>query len=165
MRWTPQLAEDRIEVELVSVNSSESSYTFRVDGEEVRIGRAALDHGSLLFEGEQLVPEAWTSSRWRARLQDQIIDLKPVDRSKEAAGGQTQLKSEMPGKILQVLVKSGDQVESGQTLLIMEAMKMENEIRAERAPQIKEVFVKASQSVESGSLLMEFESGETKSSA
>ncbi len=68
------------------------------------------------------------------------------------------LTSGMPGKISKVMVKKGDSVEKGTPLLIMEAMKMENEIRADRKAVIKEVHVEAGHNVEGGTLLISFES-------
>lgn len=72
-------------------------------------------------------------------------------------GAESQLTSGMPGKIVKVFVKPGDSVKEGDPLLIMEAMKMENEMRAGRACVIKEVKVKAGDNVESGATLVTFE--------
>lgn len=72
-------------------------------------------------------------------------------------GGGSNLASGMPGKIVKVFVKPGDLVKEGDPLLIMEAMKMENEMRATRACKIKEVKVKAGDAVESGADLVTFE--------
>jgi len=73
------------------------------------------------------------------------------------AGGDTQLKSGMPGKIIEIFVKVGDEVKAGKPLLIMEAMKMENEMRAASDVKIKEICVKQGDSVESGAVLIKFE--------
>jgi len=72
-------------------------------------------------------------------------------------GGADNLSSGMPGKIVKVMVKEGDEVEEGTPLLIMEAMKMENEMRAEQSCKIKTVHVTDGQGVESGALLISFE--------
>ena len=72
-------------------------------------------------------------------------------------GNETYLRAGMPGKIMKIIVNKGDQVQKGQPLLIMEAMKMENEMRASRDCQISEVFVEEGQSVESGADLLAFE--------
>jgi biotin carboxyl carrier protein len=74
----------------------------------------------------------------------------------KTAGGSNQVVSGMPGKIVDVLVKAGQTVKAEQALLIMEAMKMENELRAPRDAKIKEVKVTKGQSCESGALLIEF---------
>lgn len=72
-------------------------------------------------------------------------------------GGGDSLESGMPGKIVKVFIKPGDKVEAGDPLLIMEAMKMENEMRASHAAIIKEVLVKAGDNVESGATLITFQ--------
>jgi len=59
----------------------------------------------------------------------------------------------MPGKVVAVLVEAGARVERGQGLLVIEAMKMENEIGAPRAGTVSEVRVKPGQAVEPGELL------------
>ncbi|MEM7646586.1 MAG: acetyl-CoA carboxylase biotin carboxyl carrier protein subunit [Pseudomonadota bacterium] len=78
-------------------------------------------------------------------------------KSGKAMGGDSGLTSGMPGKIIKVLVKDGDDVEEGTPLLIMEAMKMENEMKASSAVKIKKVLVEAGQNVETGATLIEFE--------
>jgi biotin carboxyl carrier protein len=60
----------------------------------------------------------------------------------------------MPGKILRVLVAPGDQVETGATLLLMEAMKMEHAIKASHAGKVAEVRVAAGDQVDGGQLLV-----------
>jgi biotin carboxyl carrier protein len=72
-------------------------------------------------------------------------------------GGGDNLSSGMPGKIVKIFVKPGDEVKQGDPLLIMEAMKMENEMRASADVKIKEVLVKAGENVESGAVLVTFE--------
>lgn len=72
-------------------------------------------------------------------------------------GGDQELKSGMPGKIIEIFAKEGDIVKANKPLLIMEAMKMENEMRATRDVKIKEVKVKQGDSVESGAVLIRFE--------
>lgn len=72
-------------------------------------------------------------------------------------GGGNELKSGMPGKIIEIFVKPGDVVKANKPLLIMEAMKMENEMRASKDVKIKEVCVKQGDSIESGAILLKFE--------
>ena len=60
----------------------------------------------------------------------------------------------MPGKVVRVLVAAGDEVQPRQGLIVVEAMKMENELRAARAGRVKEVFVQQGQSVEAGTALV-----------
>jgi len=63
----------------------------------------------------------------------------------------------MPGLVVAVAVKEGDQVEAGQPLAIVEAMKMENILRAEKAATVKKVAAKAGESLAVDAVIMEFE--------
>lgn len=72
-------------------------------------------------------------------------------------GGGDNLVAGMPGKIVKVMVGVGDVVKAGQPILIMEAMKMENEMRATAEVKIKDILVKPADSVESGQTLVVYE--------
>jgi len=71
-----------------------------------------------------------------------------------AAHGDLRVTAPMPGRVVRVLVQPGDQVEVRQGLVVVEAMKMENEITSAKAGRVKEVAVAPGQSVESGRLLV-----------
>ena len=76
------------------------------------------------------------------------------------AGGPTgprPVKAIMPGIVREILVGEGDAVEAGQPLLILEAMKMQNEIRADRAGRVAKVHVSAEETVDKGAKLVEIE--------
>jgi biotin carboxyl carrier protein len=75
--------------------------------------------------------------------------------NKPVGGGEGDIKSPMPGRVVRVLVKDGDEVESGVPVIVVEAMKMENELGATRAGKIKKVHVAVGATVESGTLLVE----------
>jgi biotin carboxyl carrier protein len=72
-----------------------------------------------------------------------------------AATGAGTLVSPMPGRVLKVLVSEGDTVEAGAPLVVVEAMKMENELAAERGGVVRKIHVTAGQNVESGAKLVE----------
>ncbi len=71
-------------------------------------------------------------------------------------GGDSALKSGMPGKIVKVFVKEGDEVKAGTPLLVMEAMKMENEMKASADVKISKVHVKPGDTIESGATLISY---------
>ena len=81
------------------------------------------------------------------------------DLSAAAAGpaGPAPLKAPMPGLVIRVLVQAGDQVQAGQGLVVIEAMKMENELRSPGAGTVKTVLARAGEVVEKGMLLVEME--------
>lgn len=70
------------------------------------------------------------------------------------AAGPQKLTAPMPGKVVRVLVKVGDAVQPRQGLVVIEAMKMENELRAAAAGLVRDVFVSEGQSVEAGTALV-----------
>ncbi|MCC7123794.1 MAG: acetyl-CoA carboxylase biotin carboxyl carrier protein subunit [Acidobacteria bacterium] len=74
-----------------------------------------------------------------------------------AGSGPQQLTAPMPGKVVRVLVAPGDDVQPRQGLIVIEAMKMENELRATRPGRVKAVRVAEGQSVEAGALLVTVE--------
>jgi biotin carboxyl carrier protein len=69
--------------------------------------------------------------------------------------GATQIKSPLPGNIMHVYVKTGDEVKKGDNLMVLEAMKMENNIQAEKDGQISAVKVHPGESVLEGDVLIE----------
>jgi biotin carboxyl carrier protein len=68
--------------------------------------------------------------------------------------GPEQIVSAMPGRIARVLVREGDEVEAGQGVVVVEAMKMENEIAASKAGKVSSIHVEEGQSVEGGGVLL-----------
>ena len=82
--------------------------------------------------------------------------MRSAEQAKKGArdGGEKIVKSPMPGRVIKVLVSKGDAVELGQALLVIEAMKMENEIRAKAAGSVAEVHVAVGATVEGNAKLV-----------
>lgn len=70
------------------------------------------------------------------------------------ASGPQRITAPMPGKVVRVLVKPGDDVVARQGLVVVEAMKMENELRAARTGRVRDVAVAEGQSVDAGAVLL-----------
>jgi biotin carboxyl carrier protein len=85
-----------------------------------------------------------------------LVDGRRRRQGQGAAGGkgEQRITAPMPGRVLRVLVGAGDEVVARQGLVVVEAMKMENELRAGRAGRVREVMVTEGISVESGRLLI-----------
>ncbi len=81
--------------------------------------------------------------------------FKPSGLNKGGAGA---LVTQMPGKVVKLLKKEGDSVVKGETVLILEAMKMENEIKAGADGLVKSINVREGQALEAGFLMVEIES-------
>ena len=71
-----------------------------------------------------------------------------------AAAGEQRVVAPMPGRVLRVLAAPGDEVAARQPLVVVEAMKMENELSSPRAGRVKDIAVTAGMSVEAGRLLV-----------
>lgn len=82
--------------------------------------------------------------------QPQAHNLAP----KQAAGSGTPLKAPLPGTVISVDVKVGDTVKTGETLLVLEAMKMQNNIEAEQSGTVKDILVKQGDTVLEGATLL-----------
>ena len=93
------------------------------------------------------------------------VQIRPAGafgRQKKAGAGPTasgpqRVVAPMPGKVVRVLVAAGDEVAAGQGLVVVEAMKMENEIGSPRAGRVASVEVSAGQNVETGARLVTLE--------
>ncbi len=87
-----------------------------------------------------------------------------MDRTRRAAlaaarpvSGRAELKAMMPGRVVQVLVGQGDEVAADQAVLVVEAMKMENELRAPKTGRVLDVNVTVGRTVEKGEVLLVIE--------
>jgi biotin carboxyl carrier protein len=89
-------------------------------------------------------PERWAALRDRAAR----------GRGERGGHGATELRAIIPGVVVSVAVAAGDDVVTGQQLLVIEAMKMQNELRAPRAGTIARVAVQGGQTIELGDLLV-----------
>ena len=126
----------------------------------------ATDLGvSLVYVGDHRSVDAACTDRIGGECLVQLphVDLvAAVDRRRigragdaEAGGsGEQRLNAPMPGRIVRVLVKPGDEVSARQGLIVTEAMKMENELVASRAGRVTEVAVSEGTTVEAGRLLL-----------
>jgi len=83
--------------------------------------------------------------------------LQQMGMSQRVAHASGSLKAPMPGKVLRVDVKAGQIVKKGDSILILEAMKMENAIKAPGEGTVKAVHVKAGDAVEKGTVMVEME--------
>lgn len=88
-------------------------------------------------------------------LDAEIVDANAGAKKKAAAMGG--LNAPMPGKVFKVVVKVGDAVAKGQTLLILEAMKMEHAIKADKDGKVRKILFKEGDLVQGGMALAELE--------
>ncbi len=128
---SPPTPPDIIEVEpgVYSVLLNGASYEVRVSGTEASIGGHR-------YSVETVDPRQWKRTRTGV-----------------GAAGRAAITAPMPGRIVRVLVAEGDEVEAGQGIVVVEAMKMQNELKAPRAGRVTSLAVKAGDSVIAGAAL------------
>lgn len=154
----------------IEVEELEGTDRFRVtiDGESHEVQAFATQGRiTLIREGQTLdlsVEERGENTLVRlpqGRAKHEILDERIYELQVAMGAGpgsaKPELVSPMAGKVVLVPVEVGQEIAAGETLIIVEAMKMENEIRAEVDTVIKAINVKADDLVEPGTVLIEFD--------
>lgn len=95
-----------------------------------------------------------SGTRAYVRVESERERVANAARKGGAAGGEKVLKSPMPGRVLKLLVAEGDEVEIGQPLLVVEAMKMENEVKSKAKGKVATIHVAAGATVEGNAKLV-----------
>lgn len=164
MRYIVEVQGERIPVEIVGE-------TILVDGQPVSASLSASDGSAerLLRVGAAVhrvqLRRGDGAGRWEVELHGHRLGVEALDertrtvqeltRGASAARGPAPLVAPMPGLVVRVLAAPGDQVAAGAPLLVMEAMKMENELRAPAAGVVRAVHAAPGQAVEKGAVLVE----------
>lgn len=137
-----------------------------VDVDLVDVGSTPVHH--LLVDGRsrRLLARRGEGGAWRIQVGGRTLEVEVVDErtrairqmvgaAAEALGAQA-VRAPMPGLVVKVEVEEGQEVRAGQGLVIVEAMKMENELRAEAPGIVRKVHVAPGQAVEKNQILVEF---------
>lgn len=133
--------------EIVQVD--QNTFSLLIRGRSFRIvARRSAEGYELLVNGRRI--EAAVES-------DRMRLLRQYGQKNTPARVRTDIQAPMPALVVKVEVAVGDEVRPGQGLIILEAMKMENEIRAHAAGRVKEIFVTTGKPVEKGELLLRLE--------
>jgi biotin carboxyl carrier protein len=141
-RWKITLDGRPVDVDAVEIDPNTFSLLLEGQSFEVRAtqsqdGMLKLQTGLQEFTAEVADPRAWRGRRHG------VLEVE----------GRQQVVAPMPGKVVRVLVKAGDTVEAGQGLLVVEAMKMQNEIRSPKGGTVERLHVKEGQPVNAGEVL------------
>lgn len=140
--WRISLDGKIIEADAVETAANTFSILLGGSAYEIRVrqepdGTLALQSGCDEFAAEVIDPRAWSGRR----------------HSGGEAEGRQQIAAPMPGKVIRVLVKAGERVEAGQGLIVVEAMKMQNEVRSPKSGVVEKVLVQEGQAVNAGEVL------------
>ncbi|HET9803298.1 MAG TPA: biotin/lipoyl-containing protein [Candidatus Acidoferrum sp.] len=131
-----------LEADAVEVATNTFSILIEGESHEVRVapmpdGTLTLHTGIAEYSAEVEDPRAWRGRRHGAL----------------EAQGRQQIVAPMPGKVVRVLANVGDEVEVGQGIMVVEAMKMQNEIRSPKSGKVERLLVKEGQAVNAGEIL------------
>jgi biotin carboxyl carrier protein len=126
---------------------------YEIDIAEVERGvySILLDNRSFnveLVEGK--TPKSYTVNTLYDTFDVEIVDAESkylMNRKKDDGEDENVISSPMPGKVVKVLVKEGDQVKAGQTVVVVSAMKMESEYKVKQDRVVKRVLVKEGDTV------------------
>ncbi len=152
----------------LQIERQEDSYRFRLGGQPER--RAALTEVepgvySVLIDGRSYEAHAesgadcaWITIRGH-RFCVTVTDPRRWSRRRTGAHGleREEIVAPMPGKIVRLLVEPGADVEAGQGIVVMEAMKMQNELKTRRAGRVAGVPVRPGDTVSAGAILATIE--------
>ncbi len=140
--WRVTLDGRPVAVDAVEI--APNTLSILLDGQSFEItvtpspdGKLKLQTGTQEFTAEVIDPRAW-SGRRHANVESE---------------GRQQIVAPMPGKVVRLLVKAGDHVEAGQGLLVVEAMKMQNEIRSPKSGTVERILAIEGQPVNAGEIL------------
>ena len=141
--WKISLDGNPLDANAVEVAPNIFSVLLNGDSHQIRIaprpdGTLTLHTGLAEYHAEVTDPRSWRGRRHGA----------------VEAEGRQQVTAPMPGKVVRLLVQQGDSVEAGQGLLVVEAMKMQNEIRSPKSGKIEKLFAKEGQPVNAGEVLL-----------
>ena len=131
------VAVDAVEIAPNTLSILLEGQSFEITVTPSRDDKLKLRTGGQEFTAEVSDPRAWSGRR----------------HTNVEAEGRQQVVAPMPGKVVRLLVKEGDHVEAGQGLLVVEAMKMQNEIRSPKSGTVERIVAKEGQPVNAGEVL------------
>jgi biotin carboxyl carrier protein len=155
------------EVHEVEIQQDGRRVFARVDGREYELDVSEPEPNVYLLKHEKKIHEIFVSPRptpdstYMVASASGDIEVKIVDpkrlRGSGAAGGSTdgaaEIRTLMPGKVVRLISAVGDAVEKGDPVMVVEAMKMQNDLKAPKAGTIKEIRVAEGATVAAGDVL------------
>jgi len=164
MKYTALIGDQEIQVEF---EGTLPAVRARVGEREYELNVQEVEPGVFWFNSEDQSIEAAVTTNgdgYQVRIGNRHLHLELLDgrtalrrSSQPDHDGIAELRAPMPGKIVRILVEQGDTVETNQGLLVIEAMKMQNEIRSPKAGTIQNLSVEEGMTVNAGDLLVAVE--------
>jgi len=163
MRWWVLRGGRQVEV---TARRLESAWEVTLGGSSQRVELLPIHPGlsALCFpDGRNygVASQRLARDRWRVSLAQRTFEVHlhdPLERAVVAVAathaGPHEVRAPIPGRVVSVAVAEGDEVQAGQALLVLEAMKMENQLCAEGAGKVERVLVAPGATVEGGQVLV-----------
>jgi biotin carboxyl carrier protein len=166
MKFEVQLASSSEEkTRVVELEREAAGWRVTLDGQPIAVDAAEISPNtlSMLLDGQcfefRVTPSPDGKLKLQAATQEftaEVMDPRVWSGRRHGpaeAEGRQQIVAPMPGKVVRLLVKEGDHVEAGQGLLVVEAMKMQNEIRSPMSGTVERVLAREGQPVNAGEVL------------
>jgi biotin carboxyl carrier protein len=141
-QWRVILNGEPVSADVEEIAPNTLSILLHGESHEIRIARSRDGHMSIQTGLREFAAEVTDQRSWRGRRLGHV-----------EMQGRQQITAPMAGKVVRLLVKSGDTVEVGQGLLVVEAMKMQNEIRSTKSGIVERLLAEEGQTVNSGETL------------
>jgi biotin carboxyl carrier protein len=141
-QWRIILNGEQLDADVAEIAPNTLSILIRGESHEIRVARSSDGLLKIQTGLREFTAEVTDQRSWRGRR------LAHVE-----AEGRQQITAPMAGKVVRVLVKSGEKVEVGQGLLVVEAMKMQNEIRSTKSGTVERLLVQEGQTVNASETL------------
>lgn len=137
------------------------NYKFKINGNEYSVEIKSMEENIAEIEVNGTPFQVELSKEVKTSKTPKLVRsaVSPTTEKKpiKAPAGLSRIEAPLPGSIFKIITKEGDQVKKGDVLMIMEAMKMENNILAESEGTVKTIKVKEGDSVLQGDVLVEIE--------
>ena len=138
-----------VDYQVDATPTGELGRSLLIDGVQHEIAISSLGRGRYEVSSTRGLSEV--------QVLDPLTHLANSSRADSGDGSLGRVTAYMPGRVVALLAEEGEEVEAGQGVVVLEAMKMENEIQTEVAGRIGRIHVEAGQPVENGDLLFEIE--------
>lgn len=164
MKLQAELNNEKREIEILS----EGDKVFaRVDDREYELEASEPEPNVFLLKNENKIYEVFVSPQQNAgeplqvKVKNQSFEINLIDPKRlrgaggagESADGAAEIKTAMPGKVVRVLVKPGAEIQKGDGVIIVEAMKMQNEMKSPKDGIVKEIRFSEGATVNAGEIL------------
>jgi biotin carboxyl carrier protein len=146
-RFTVVVGERVHTVEAVHLSGREGLWSLIVDGAQHEVAVAE--------EGADRYRVSGASGLHRVEVTDPLTHLAREAHGAAAGGGTRTVAAYMPGRVVAILVEEGEEVRAGQGVVVLEAMKMENEIAPDHPGKVIKIHVEPGQAVEGGDPLFD----------